>query len=62
MTKADELCEMLRAGWQSTQDIHLRFSWGNNSIRGAISTIAKKRNLTIERQRIEGITSYRISA
>lgn len=61
MTKSDQLADALREGWQSTEDLHLKFFWGPTTIRGAISMIAKKRGLKIERRRENGITSYRIA-
>lgn len=61
MSKAEQLVEMLREGWKTTEDIHLRFSWQNHTIRSVISSAAKKHNLRIERRREHGITSYRVA-
>lgn len=60
MNKQDELISCLREGWQSIEDLHLRFFWQPHTIRGAISTAAKKHGVTIERRRDGGITSYRV--
>lgn len=60
MSKADELVDRLKSGWASAEDLRKELDWLPHTLRGAISTIAKKRGLKIERRRENGITSYRI--
>lgn len=62
MSKSDELVARLREGWQSIDDLHALFFWQRHTIRGAISTVAKKRGVVIERRCIDGVTSYRIAS
>jgi hypothetical protein len=61
MSKSDELIARLREGWQSIDDLHALLFWQPHTIRGAISTAAKKHGVTVERRRIDGVTSYRIT-
>lgn len=61
MTKTDELLKQLTAGWCDVP-VMLAFSgWKPHTLRAAISVLAKKHGLKIERQRVDGITSYRVS-
>lgn len=62
MSKSDELMTRLREGWHSIDDLHALLFWQPHTIRGAISTAAKKHGVVIERRRIDGVTSYRIAS
>lgn len=60
-TKTEELLKRLTEGWNDAPVLMARFGWGTHTLRGAISTLAKKHGLKIERQRIDGVTSYRVA-
>ena len=49
MSKSDELMTRLREGWHSIDDLHALLFWQPHTIRGAISTAAKKHGVVIER-------------
>lgn len=59
MTKAEKVISML-ADWTPAAELMAATGWQAHTLRGALSTQAKKRGLAIERQRIDGVTSYRI--
>lgn len=56
----ETLIQKLSAGWVSMPDLMSDLNWQAHTVRGAISTVAKKRGLKIERQRVDGVTSYRV--
>lgn len=58
--KEDELLADLRAGWCPAPSLARKFGWRAHTLRGAISKLAKKHNLNIERRRENGITEYRV--
>jgi hypothetical protein len=58
MTKTEQLLSSL-AEWKTVSELTAIFNWKPHSLRAAISGIAKSHK--VERQRIEGITSYRVS-
>lgn len=59
MTKAETLLSML-ADWAPAKDLETQLGWKAHTLRGAISTLAKKRGIEIERSRENGVTSYRV--
>lgn len=59
--KRDRLIAML-ADWTPISELMSAMGWQAHTVRGALSTAAKKLGITIERQRIEGVTSYRVAA
>lgn len=61
MNKSDELLARLKAGWCPASVLCVHFQWQPHSLRGAISTIAKKQGVKIERRKEDGITSYRVA-
>ena len=58
--KKDKLVAML-ADWTSIDYLMAHLDWQAHTVRGAISTAAKARGISIERQRIDGVTSYRVA-
>ncbi len=58
--KKDRLVAML-ADWTSIDYLMAQLDWQAHTVRGALSTAAKVRGITIERQRVDGVTSYRIA-
>lgn len=61
MNKREQLVSTLNAGWVSVPDLLSRTGWQAHTLRGAISTLAKANGLTVERRRLDGVTSYRIA-
>lgn len=61
MKKTETLIALLSDGWCAVPALTSKFGWQPHTLRGAISTLAKKHGLKIERDRIDGITSYRIA-
>jgi DNA-binding FadR family transcriptional regulator len=61
-TKTAMLLRLLREDWIGAADLCQRFGWASHTLRGALSTIAKKQAVKIERRRLNGVTSYRIVA
>lgn len=59
--KRDRLIAML-ADWAALSDLTAAMGWQAHTVRGALSTAAKARGITIERQRVDGVTSYRVAA
>lgn len=59
--KKDRLVAML-ADWTPLSDLMNATGWQAHTVRGALSTAAKARGITIERQRVGDVTSYRIKA
>ena len=57
--KKDRLISML-ADWTSLEYLMAHLGWQAHTVRGTLSTAAKARGITIERQRVDGVTSYRI--
>lgn len=60
--KIGKLVGALSAGWVPISDLMSDLGWQAHSVRGAMSTIAKKQGITIERKRDSGVTSYRVAA
>lgn len=60
MTKRDELIERLRAGWVTNRMLCEHFGWKPKTLRGVLSTL-RMGSLAIDRQRVDGVTSYRIA-
>lgn len=60
MTKIDRLYEALNEGWTAAARLERQFGWKPHTLRGAISTLAKQRGLTVCRRRENGVTQYRI--
>lgn len=58
--KRDRLMAML-ADWTPIGDLMSAFGWLPHTTRSAISTGAKALGVTIERQRVDGVTSYRVA-
>jgi hypothetical protein len=59
MNKREHVIAMLIREWTPTYKLGRVTGWKPHTIRALISTEAKKRGLTIERKRENGITSYR---
>jgi hypothetical protein len=59
MTKADHLLKAITDEWASIADLMFATGWQAHSVRGALSTIAKKRGVKILRKRDQGMTYYR---
>jgi hypothetical protein len=57
--KKDRLVAML-ADWTPISDLMKALDWQAHTVRGALSTAAKALGVTIERQRVDGVTSYRV--
>jgi len=57
----DELVSALKSDWQTVEHLMQETGWQRHSLRGALSTLSKKHGLKVERRRIDGVTSYRIS-
>ena len=62
MKKSDELFARLQAGWCPASVLCVHLQWQPHTLRGAVSTIAKKRGVKIERRKEDGITSYRVAS
>lgn len=60
-SKGERLIQRLRSGWVTAADLMAETQWQAHSLRGAISTLAKRRGIVVERRRIEGVTAYRIA-
>lgn len=60
MTKADELLKAISEEWVPMPDLMFSTGWQAHSVRGALSTLAKKRGIKIERMRNNGVTFYRV--
>ena len=50
------------ADWMPLSYLMSAMEWQAHTVRGALSTAAKARGITIERRRVEGVTSYRVAA
>jgi len=57
--KVDKLLSRLQSGWCSVSDLTSAFEVQPHSLRASISGLKKNHN--VERQRVEGVTSYRIA-
>ena len=62
MTKRDDMVTKLLAGWVSVPDLLAATGWLPHTLRAAICVAAKKHGYKVERQRIDGITSYCFAA
>lgn len=60
MTKMDQLRDALSQGWTGASMLERKLGWKPHTLRGAISTLAKKPGVTICRRRESGVTQYRI--
>lgn len=60
MSKADSVFERL-ADWVTIETLCGEFGQMPHSLRALISVQSRKRGITIERQRVDGITYYRIA-
>jgi hypothetical protein len=60
-TKAEAITEMLKGGWVTVPDLLETTGWKPHTLRAALSGIAKKLNVRIERKRQGTVTSYRIA-
>jgi hypothetical protein len=61
MNKREELIANLQSGWMPVATPMTVLNWKHTTVRGAISDIGRKRGLKVERQRVDGVTSYRIA-
>jgi hypothetical protein len=61
MTKSDDLLKAISEEWVSIADLMFSTGWQAHSVRGALSALAKKRGIKIERKREHGVTSYRLA-
>ncbi|WP_442868284.1 DUF3489 domain-containing protein [Bradyrhizobium sp. CCBAU 53415] len=59
--KERELMDSLTAGWCPASALADRFGWQRHTLRGAVSKLAKKHGLKIERRRENGTNEYRIA-
>ncbi|MCA1410267.1 DUF3489 domain-containing protein [Bradyrhizobium sp. NBAIM20] len=59
-SKEHELLERLNAGWCEAPILAQKFGWRPHTLRGALSKLAKKHHLKIERRRESGINLYRV--
>ena len=60
MTKIEELFGTL-VEWQTVPALAEKMGWQPHTLRAAIAVNAKKRGVNVERRRVDGITSYRIT-
>lgn len=60
-SKGEAILEKLKGGWWTVPNLLLETGWKPATLRGALSTLARKRGLKLERVRDNGITSYRIA-
>lgn len=58
--KSERLISML-ADWTPISELMAAMGWQAHTVRGALSTAAKARGITIERQRVDGVSSYRVA-
>lgn len=58
--KRESLIAML-GDWVPLTNLMAAMGWQAHTVRGALSTAAKTRGITIERQRVAGVTSYRVA-
>lgn len=58
-TAQASLLEALLQGWVTAAALMERFRWQAHTLRGAISTLKATSGHAIERQRVDGVTSYR---
>jgi hypothetical protein len=58
--KRERLVAML-ADWTPISELMSAMGWQAHTVRGALSTAAKARSITIERRRVDGVTSYRVA-
>lgn len=61
MTKRADAIALLESGWVTTGELQSRFGWKSHTVRGFLSTLGSKEHLRVERQRVDGVTSYRIA-
>lgn len=52
---------LLLADWTPLSELMAAMGWQAHTVSGALSTAAKARGITIERNRVEGVTSYRVA-
>ncbi len=58
--KTETVIDKLRQGWVSVSDMIKDTGWQAHTLRAAISVYARKHGIELERQRIDGVTSYRV--
>lgn len=61
MTPLEKLYDRLGNGWETSEALCKEFGWQPHSLRGRISNVSVKFKVKIERQRVDGVTSYRIA-
>lgn len=61
MTPLERLFDRLGNGWETAGSLCKEFGWQPHSLRGRISNVSVKFKVKVERQRIDGVTSYRIA-
>jgi hypothetical protein len=59
-TKNDTLLARLQDGWASMSDLVAITGWQAHTLRAAISRLAKRPGIKIERHRENDVTSYRV--
>lgn len=60
MRKGEKVLQKIREGWATVPDLLDLTGWSHNTLRGFISSSAKKFGLKVERSRDGGVTSYRV--
>lgn len=60
MTKSEQIMTRLREDWTSLDALVAETEWQPHTLRAFLSR-AKKGGTPIERQRLNGVTSYRVS-
>lgn len=50
----------LLGGWKTVEEVQSAFGWRAHTVRGRISDLGRS-GTTIERKRVDGVTSYRIA-
>lgn len=61
MSKIADVVGLLKEDWIAAAELCRRLGWQPHTLRGALSTYAKKNGVKIERHRLNKITSYRIA-
>lgn len=58
--KRERLVAML-SKWTPITELMAAVGWQAHTVRGALSTAAKSLGISIERRRVDGVTSYRVA-
>lgn len=61
MTKQDDLCARLAAGWCDAATLASDFGWKAHTLRARVCKLTPPAGSKLERQRANGVTSYRFS-